>query len=125
MKTRWLFLGLALMSCAACSDVLFSANSDRDLILQGVVRDQSTGTPLAEAFVSLEWIPNDSSSTSATRRVDVSTSDDGSYRLETKLGNVICSTLVLFIGKAGYKAIQLLPECKGGVQVFNADLQPN
>lgn len=125
MKVRWVVLGVVLVFSYACSDVLFSANSDRDLIVQGTVTDFSSGTPIAGVYVSLEWTPNDTASSSAIRHVDASTSDEGTYRIETKLGNVICNTLVLLVAKGGYKATQLLPECKGGKQTFNVRLQPD
>lgn len=125
MKARWLVLGVVLVFSAACSDVLFSANSNRKLIVQGTVTEISTGTPIAGAFVSLEWTPNDTASTSVTRHVDTATLEDGSYRIETELGNVICKTLVLFIGKNGYDAAHFLPKCKGGKQTLNVELRPD
>jgi hypothetical protein len=124
MKTRCLVLGVVLIFSAGCSDVLFSANSDRKLIIQGTVTEASTGTPVAGAFVSLEWTPNDTASISVTQHVDSSTAEDGSYRIETELGNVICNTLVLFIGKNGYDAVHFLPKCKGGKQTLHVELQP-
>ena len=123
MKARWWVFGGLMVLSAGCSDFLFSSDSDRTMTIEGVVTDYSTGAPMEGVFVSLEWTLPDTSSSSIFQHIDTNTSETGTYVLETKLGEVSCHTLQLFIGTPGYAATRRFPACKGGKQTFNVVLR--
>lgn len=95
------------------------------MTVRGTVTDASTGAVLEGVLVSLEWTVNDSASHSASQHIDASTSASGEYTIETKLKEVVCSTLYLFFAEPGYRATRRFPDCKGGTQLFDAALEPN
>jgi len=125
MRGWWLILGGLAVCSMACSDFFISADAERTMTLQGTVTDGSSGTPLEGVSVSLEWTLPDTSSSSASQHVDTSTSETGAYLIEIKLREVSCSTLYLFFGTNGYKATRRFPDCRGGKQTFNVELDPD
>jgi hypothetical protein len=124
MRAWWLILGGLVVLSSACSDFWVSADAERKMDLQGMVTDASSGTPLEGALVSLEWTLGETGSSSAFRHVDAITSETGTYRIQIRLKEVNCNTLYLFIATGGYDASRRFPECSGGKQVFNVELEP-
>jgi hypothetical protein len=124
MKGWFLILGAVAVFSLACSDFFSSADSDRTMILRGTVTDADTDAPIEGVLVSLEWTLNDTTPGSASRHIDALTDPSGTYEISTRLREVNCNTLWLFFAKAGYDATRRFPDCKGGRQTFNAELNP-
>jgi len=111
----------------ACSWPFGFVDEDRQMVLQGVVTDRSTGEPLEGVYVSLEWTPesNPGPGQGAVLHVDTKTGVDGSYRVEAKLNEVNCTTALLRVARSGYQVTLVHPDCRSGKQTFDVALSPS
>lgn len=123
MKRLWL-TAATLLLVAACSNPFSTVDQSKRMILQGVVTDRDTGDPLGGVYVSLEWRPESGqgSGQGPVIHVDTTTAADGSYRVEARLADVVCSTAFLRVALLGYKAVLIHPDCRSGKQTFNVAL---
>jgi hypothetical protein len=111
----------------SCSWPFGFVDEDRQMILLGVVNDESTDEPLEGVYVGLEWTPEDNPGPGqgAVLHVDTSTAADGSYRIEVKLNEVNCSTAFLRVARSGYEVALIHPDCRSGKQTFDVALSPS
>jgi hypothetical protein len=108
----------------ACSNPFGFLDEDAKIILAGVVTAAASGEALEGVYVSLEWTPENNQGPGAgpVEHVDTTSASDGSYRLETKLSDVNCSTLFLRVSTLGYKVVLIHPDCRSGKQTFDVAL---
>jgi hypothetical protein len=118
-----LFFVLCLFPLA-CSNPFGFLDEDAKMILAGVVTAAASGEALEGVYVSLEWTPENNQGPGAgpVQHVDTVTAADGSYRVETLLSNVTCSTAFLRVSTLGYKAVLIHPDCRSGKQTFDVAL---